>query len=213
MLGVDRTEVIKWWDVLDLLDVRQSGSDVEGALQMARACRHPHAQWLASLFPVGVAATHESMHEVMMGRKEDPRAQCLAWLVERHQRGPSVELVRAGKAGYAPAQAVLSWCCERDEQAQAFEWARRASAQGNRRGMYQLSRCLRTELGCTVDLKKSMELLRAPADLEDRRAQHKFGILAFGELDWERITGAVGRLLGNSTVRVLLRRSRSAPLV
>jgi hypothetical protein len=48
--GVPLEEWIKWWDVLDALP------DAKGltvGLRMARYCRHPDAQWLASLFTPG----------------------------------------------------------------------------------------------------------------------------------------------------------------
>jgi hypothetical protein len=43
-------ELIKWWDALECVAVHLVRKDVERCLSLARECRHPDAQWLASLF-------------------------------------------------------------------------------------------------------------------------------------------------------------------
>jgi hypothetical protein len=75
-----RAELIKWGDALDMLTGTLATAQVEKALQMARACLHPDAQWLAALIPVGVVATKESGAQVMLEQGgDDPRAAYLAW--------------------------------------------------------------------------------------------------------------------------------------
>jgi hypothetical protein len=54
---------------------------LEPVIQMVRECRHPDAQWLASLFPAGVEVTSKRMREVMLEQGDDPRALYVAWKV------------------------------------------------------------------------------------------------------------------------------------
>jgi TPR repeat protein len=178
-LLVDRTEQIKWADALDAL---WSNACVEKGLQMARECRHPDAQWLASLFPVGVPVTRERMAIVMLEQGEDARAMYLAW---RFSVAPVGVLRRAAEMGYAPAQASLSEECEGEE---CFMWAERAAAQLDRNGLFQLGRRFRLECGCAKNEGKVNELYRQAAELEHSYAQWFYGGSAFGEHDWERFS-------------------------
>jgi hypothetical protein len=68
--AIDKAEWIKWWDVLsDVVDFGEPMEDededfipepdVMKALDRARECQHPDAQWLVSLFPTGVHVTPE----------------------------------------------------------------------------------------------------------------------------------------------------------
>jgi hypothetical protein len=76
---VDRAELIKWYDALDLLSGTRCPRDVAKGLQMARECQHPDAQWLASLVPSGARVTQQRMGKLMMEQGDDPRALWLAW--------------------------------------------------------------------------------------------------------------------------------------
>jgi hypothetical protein len=76
LAGEDLAEQIKWWDARDILPQRRV---VEDALQLARECRHPDAQWLASLFPAGVAVSPRDMMDTMLEQGDDPRALHILW--------------------------------------------------------------------------------------------------------------------------------------
>jgi hypothetical protein len=176
-LGLDGTEQIKWADALDAV---WSNACVEKGLQMARECRHPDAQWLASLFPAGVPVTRERMALVMVEQGEDARAMYLAWRLSVASTGV---LRRAAELGYAPAQASLSEECEVEE---CFMWAERAAAQGDRNGLFQLARRFRLEYGCAKNEGTVNELYRQAAELGHLYAQWFYGGSAFGEYAWER---------------------------
>jgi hypothetical protein len=175
-------ELIKWWDALDLLTGTLATPQVEKALQLARECQHPDAQWLAALFPVGVVATGESVAQVMLEQGvNDPRAAYLAWKLSR--LGPYENVLRAAERGYTPAQAELASNASGADQ---LVWAQRAAAGGDRRGMFWLGMCYRRGVGCEKDEAKAREVLRAAAELEHPLAQCDYGELSFGEYDWER---------------------------
>jgi hypothetical protein len=179
--GLDKAELIKWWDALDVLD--QDERDVEKALRMARECRHPDAVWLASLFPSGAAVTRQRMREVMREQGGDARALHLAWRLNVDRVEAPDLLERAAATGYAPAQADLSSDLR---GARAFELAQLAAAQGSRRGMCELARCFRYGMGCAKDDSRATELFLAAAELGDASAQWCYGEMAFGSSDWER---------------------------
>jgi hypothetical protein len=125
MIGGDRGELIKWYDVQEALPRAASAADVELAMQRARECRHPDAQWLAALFPAGVAVTRARVLEVMLQHDADPRALWMAWKLGDGWRYDLLE--RSAKLGYAPAQAEWS---DRVPQEEKLAWAQKAEAQG-----------------------------------------------------------------------------------
>jgi hypothetical protein len=203
--GFDKAEQIKWWDTLDVLDVRfrdalDFGKSLQMA-QMARECRAPDAVWFAALFPPGVAVSRQRMREVMQEQGEDPRALHLLWRLSSDAEADQL-LERAAGKGYAPAQADLSFVLG---GSRAFELAQLAAAQGSRRGMCQLGRCVRHGAGCVKDEHRAIELFRAAAELGEASAQVSYGELAFGNSDWERfhwLSLAVARRFGRESLRV-----------
>jgi TPR repeat protein len=181
--ALERAELIKWWDALDSLpvyDTLEESVDVERGLQMARKCQHPDSQWLAALFPSGVAVTRERMLEFVLEQGEDRRALLIAWKLDDDFYS-AAWLQRSVEMGYAPAQAHLC-----DGNNGEFEWAQKAAAQGERRGLFCLASCLSGGRGCIKDPGKAIELFRQAAELGYPSAQHRYGKEAFGELDWER---------------------------
>jgi hypothetical protein len=163
---VDRTELIKWWDAKDVLLGRWLEADVEKGLKMARECRHPDAQWLASLFLEGVAWTHQQMAEVMREQGDDPRALYLFLLLSRTMQLEHESLWRSAEMGYAPAQAALSICLSGENRDnECLFWARRAEAQGDREGMFRLGLCYGRGTGCAQDTGKSIALFKEAATL------------------------------------------------
>jgi hypothetical protein len=168
----ERAEQIKWWDALDALPH-------ERGLALARECRHPDALWLTSLLPAGGEVTAERMLQVMREQGDDPRALFVAWRAEnRHS-----DLTRAAAAGYAPAQAQLSY---ESSGVEALVWAEKAAAQYDRFGIFVLGNChYRGQLG---DMRKErgVELFREAAELGCAAAQCRYGEVAFGKFDWLR---------------------------
>jgi hypothetical protein len=181
---VDRAEQIKWWDVLDLLGMMWEADQVEEALQMARECRHPDAQWLAALFPAGVAVTREGVVEVLREQGDDVRALHLAFASE-------ASMERAAEMGYAPAQAQMAVMARDGE---GFKWASLAAAQNDRRALCVLGGCYRYGSGCDADLKKAIEHYQLAAELGDPHAQYFYGQMAFEALDWRRYLWGVRAL-------------------
>jgi hypothetical protein len=200
--GLDKAELIKWWDVLDTLTLAfDKEGAVEEGVRMTRECRHPDAVWLATLFPAGAAVTWQSIREAMEHQREDPRALHVAWMLGYDEEEHDL-LERAAAKGYAPAQADLSAV---RIGSRAFELAQQAAAQGSRRGMCQLGRCFRYGRGCAKDEHRAIELFRAAAELGDGGAQEFYGKLAFGEMDWERFhwwSLGVARGFGQYSFRV-----------
>jgi hypothetical protein len=182
---VDKAEQVKWWDAMDALYSvpGRKVNDVERGLQMARECRHPDAEWLAALFPAGIAVTREQMERVMRSKSDDPRAMFLAWSLDVHGDAEAL-LQRAAHMGYAPAQAQMT---SRAVGKAAFEWARKAGAQGDRDGIYQLGYSLLRGQGCTEDREAGLDFLRQSAELGCPNAQEEYGWEAFGERHWQRL--------------------------
>ncbi len=184
------TELLKWWDVLDFLEVLARRSDVrfQEGLQMARECQHEDAKWLTSLLPADTFVTMDQAREVMLAQGEDARALFFAWLLEANRdalRESFAQLRRAAEMGYAPAQAALcAWLDDGDPK--AFLWAEKAAAQGFRKGLWMLGEHFAKGRHCERDLSKAIGLYREAAELGDACAQLRYGACAFGELDWER---------------------------
>ncbi len=173
---VDKTEQIKWWDVLDM--IREDMFEV--GLRWARECQHPDAQWLASLFPdEPVTMTKQVMLSVMKAQGDDPRALFICFCLSDDK----VTLRQAATLGYAPAQAVLAECCCVAEQ---FAWLEKAVAQGDRQGLFRLGLWLWVGRGCTKDRTRAVTLWKEAAELEHRDAQFYFGELAYSASDWQR---------------------------
>jgi hypothetical protein len=105
---------IKWWDALEnFSSFATEPHDLETSLQLARESKHPDAQWLASLLPIGTPLTAEGMERVLLAQGDDPRALFLVWALqaasgEQGERELSL-LQRAADCGYAPALMHLSF--------------------------------------------------------------------------------------------------------
>jgi hypothetical protein len=178
---VDVAEQIKWWDALDTLAARLCSANCTKAVQMARGCRHPDAQWLLALLPRGEPVTLHLLRAAVNDQTSG-RGLYLAW--ELDQRRDVALLQRAAEMGYARAQAFLS--SELVESADVFRLAQSAADGGDRDGLFRLANCFYGGVGCAKDETKAIELFRQSAELELGIAQHRYGELAFGELDWER---------------------------
>jgi TPR repeat protein len=175
----DKAELIKWWDAIDMLS---SSGGVEKGLNAARECKHPDAQWLASLFPPGVEVSQRGMAEVLLEQGEDPRA---LYLARELIGGATTEdgLARAAKMDYAPAQAAMAL---KTEDEASFAWAQKSASAGDRRGLFRLGQCWYNGRGCAKDTAKAMLLYREAAERGNVGAMFSYAQAAFGELDWER---------------------------
>jgi hypothetical protein len=172
--GMDRGDLVKWFDALDAL-VKAQGWTIEQGLQLAR-----DAQWLASLFPAGEAVTQQRMAKVMLEQGgDDPRAVFLAGV---HGQDRAMRR-RAAEMGYAPAQAQTATDYHGNEM---FEWSEKASGQGNRMGTFYLAWCYLQGRGCEKDVAKAIELYGKAAELGQTTAQVRYAAMAFGKLDSER---------------------------
>jgi hypothetical protein len=180
--GADLSEQIQWWDILDVLDGTPADEHVEQGVQMARECQHPDAQWLAALFPAGVAVTEQRMAEVMLQQGDDARALFFAW---RMGTAETVELLlRSAELGFARAQARMSHRAEDDDD-EAVGWAQKSAAQGDRFGLFQLGCHYELGKACAEDRAKAIQLFRESAELQEAEAEHRYASVAFGEEDWE----------------------------
>jgi hypothetical protein len=153
----------------------------ERAMRMVRDCRHPDAQWLASLFPSDVSVTREDVRAVMLQQRDDPRAMFLACRL-RAAYGHELKM-RAADRGYAPAQAWMSYLATEDEE--GTRWAQAAALQGDRLGLFHMGHRLRRGQGCGKDEAKGKELMRQAAELELPGAMYFYGN-EFSEYGWER---------------------------
>jgi TPR repeat protein len=175
----DLAEQIKWCDVLEVLAWPwASEEDVGEALQKARECSHPDAQWLSALFPAHAHLSPWGRGNVMRQQGDDPRALHLLWA---WSGGRTTDLLtRVAVMGYAPAQAQLSMDGE-----DSFPWARRSAAKGFRGGLYALGFCYDTGRGCAKDMVKAAELYRQAAALGSPQALFRYGD-TFDEHDYRR---------------------------
>jgi hypothetical protein len=182
-MEVERSELIKWADALDILCPRgitpTTASCREGLLK-ARACAHPDALWLCSLFPVD-EVTLEHVLEVMNGQGNDPRALFVRSCASEEDAD---ELRRAADLGYAPAQARLAFY--HDDMNERFRWAHMAASQDNRDGLYLIAECYDEALGCERNEAMSAAAFKSAAELGQVMAQCAHGDFAFAASDWRR---------------------------
>jgi hypothetical protein len=171
--GLDKAELIKWWDVLDALVIGQFAS----ALQRARDCRHPDAIWLVALFPPGASMKTRDKVRVLQAHHDDARALfILARLVLRPDG-----MVRAAHLGYVPAKVT---CVERGfaPDGLAAVWLLEAAATGDRNAKARLAEWYTSE----GENERAVQLWSEAAELGQRDAQYYFGSFRYSEKDWQR---------------------------
>src|SRR5438046_2763020 len=118
MSGLDRIELIRWWDAVDAVDASNLGY----ALKLAQDVNHPDAEWLVSLFPNGVSELMDELG-VFEAQGDDPRALFFFYLM----MGDVDALEHSAFLGYAPAQA--EWSMYVVGQAEKRAWLEKALAQ------------------------------------------------------------------------------------
>jgi hypothetical protein len=95
-------EQIKWRDAMDVFRGTFELRHLRKGLAMARACAHPDAKWLVSLFAQEdeEELTEEGVKSAFAREGEDPRALTFLSALDYD----SSKLRRAAELGYAPAQ-------------------------------------------------------------------------------------------------------------
>lgn len=161
------------------------GQDMAKGLRMARACEHPDAVWLASLFPEGAPASSALARDVLQQQGDDPRAQCFAALLSVPVDMPL--LLRAAQRGNALAMAVLGKEGTMEESGlPAEQWTSRSAELKEPRGLCELGTCSWFGWGCPKNKERALQLYREAADLGDADAQLFYAADAFGEGEPQR---------------------------
>jgi hypothetical protein len=158
----ERAELIKWWDVVDLiLGAPFVASNIDAGVRFARECTHEDARWLAALFPDGPVVERDVFLETLRALPDDRRALFfVASVVFSASVGDFAMLQRAAEMDYAPAQAALAEARALFSPQQCLDWAERSAAQQCRSGMYALARmCASTNLARSKQLMREAALL------------------------------------------------------
>ena len=138
-------ELFKWLDVRGtLLGQNRTEHDITTALALARDCKHPDAEWLASIFEGKDVSTKKDVREVFLSFKNDARALCFAWWLAEDRWSDLSLLRRASEMGNAFACSMLA---REENEDKAFRLARVAASQHERDGFYRLGCCFREGLG------------------------------------------------------------------
>ncbi len=154
---------LQWYEIRDTL-LGQNGEkqNVQRAYQLACACSHPEARWLAHVFDGKDVQTENEAADVFLALGEnDARSLCFAALIVYDDEFDA-RLRRSAELGYAFAQCTLSLFVGPDE---AFYWAERAALQGERDGFHALSDYFRVGHGCELNWEKAKENLFRAARL------------------------------------------------
>jgi hypothetical protein len=93
---------------------------------------------------------------------------------------------------------------------ESFEWAQKASAQGERNGLYQMAIHLYHGRYCDMDEAKGMELMKEAAEAQHAMAMFQYGEWAFDVVDWERYDWWSRSAARGCTVMLALVLSRAA---
>ncbi len=150
--AVPLVELFKWLDVRDtFLGNNFKEQDITTALALARDCKHPDAEWLASIFEGKDVSTEEGAIEVFLSFENDARALCFSWYLTDHRWNDLSVLRRASEMGNAFACSTLSFQVLKRNKEEAFRLAQVAASQHEPDGFYLLGRCFRKGVGCKKD--------------------------------------------------------------
>jgi hypothetical protein len=151
-------------------------------LDEVRACRHPDAQYLASLFPPGASTAKVDMVRVLDAQGDDARAVFLSGRLTFS----GTKWARAAELGSAEAQAMCAGFSLHHNGAEAFRWAQKSASQGCPLGLMRLRDCYTDGAGCEKDAARGMACWKAAAELGLSSAHYHVGHRGFREGDWER---------------------------
>ncbi len=164
--GVPLVELFKWLDIRDtFIGENKKEQDITRALTLARDCKHPDAECLASVFDGKDVSTKEQAREVFLSRQENPLALCFAWLLGGEDRDDLFLVRRAAEMGNGLASSSLlraSWYMDRNE---AFLFAQQAAEKHERDGYAWLAACYRSGDGCEMNLHLAKENYLIAAEL------------------------------------------------
>jgi hypothetical protein len=168
---------MQWFGIVDAF----CGMNFRLALERARTCAHPDAQWLSALYPVEAVQeiTFDYLAVLEAQKSSDPRV--LFFLGAALDNG---KLRESAELGYVPAQALMSEVAETpDEQCM---WAEKATQSANRNALFQLALHLLTGQGCERDVARAERLLRQAASLGHTGAAMRLGKEFYAHDDWLR---------------------------
>ncbi len=184
--GVPLVELFKWLDVRDtFLGQNERKQNITKALELARDCKHPDAEWLISIFEGKEVSTKEGAREVFLLHENDARALCFSgWLSNNRRIDFSDVIRRAAEMGNAFARSSFSMVALRDLgddnivlKELAFRFAQLAAAQHERDGFRVLGCFLDVGTGCGKDLNLARENLLIAAELGHIYAAERYGDL------------------------------------
>jgi TPR repeat protein len=164
-------QLLTWYKIRDtLLGHNHVKQDVKKALASAAVCEHLDAIWLTNLFTGRDVSTVEEARQVFLGCENDPRALCLAAILDDSDH----EICRAAVLGGALSQASMAFKTYGDE---CFRWAGKAAVQGERDGFFWLGCCNRNGQGCVKDVEKAKECFLIAAELGCVNSMIELGLL------------------------------------
>jgi TPR repeat protein len=180
-----KAELIAWWDICDRLAASEGRVEImSDAIDAARECQHPDAQWLASLYPDGVGEDSEEVLSALTEYAEEKNDPCALYLAGGMSFDPAL-VDRAAELGFAPAQAYMAgWCTQHTSK---FLWAQKAAAQSHPAGMFELGELLFKGRGCAEDKVTALAIWRESAELGHPTAQYIWGALGVGEDELQRV--------------------------
>ena len=146
-------------------------------MALARACNHPDAVWLTSIFEGKDVSTKENAREVFLCCGNVARALCFAWRLTDARWLDLSLLRRASETGNAFACSTL---CEQglyESEEEACRLAQSAAAQRERDGFRWLGYFCRDGRGCERDLNLAKQNLLIAAELGHVRAAKYSGKL------------------------------------
>ena len=174
--GVPLVELFKWLDIRDtLLGDNLKEGDIATALLLIRDCKHPDAEWLASIFEGKDVSTKETTREVLLLHQDDARALCFAWFMTNDHWNDLSLLRRSSEMGYAFACSMLCEYVWEGNEEEVFRLAQLAASQHERDGFYWLGLCFRDGLGCEKDVNLVKHNLLIAAELAYFYAADDFG--------------------------------------
>ena len=138
--------LIRWYEVRDtLLGQNLKQQDIRKALELAAACEHDDARWLAAFCERNHVTTEWEADQAFSKETNDARALCFAAAMS----GDENRMRQSAAMGYAYAQA---WMANRTRGEEKIAFAQQAAKQGERDGFLRLGTkegYLRAiELGC-----------------------------------------------------------------
>jgi hypothetical protein len=173
VMGSTLTDNKLWYEIRDLfLGDNYHKQDIPLAIQMAKTCMHPDAQWLYGVFKNHADVCHDwqaanVLKDEMQYGNNDVQALCFYGYLKDPLY--SEEITQAAARGYAFAQAVEASRGIGDND--CLELAQQSAQQGERDGFYCLARCYRSKL---INIHQIVEYFKLAADLYDYNAMSEY---------------------------------------